>query len=929
MSFRLPDAVARIVDGAPADPPTVWSRAVSAVGRLLERQPPIVYLLLFYAAYTIAGGFARKMQIIPGHTTAFWPPAGIFVATLLSTRRETWGWWVLTGCLAEMTCNVLWFRNNVPAALGFYVANALEALTAAWLLKKFGADPFRLESIREVSAFVVLGAGFATIVGATVGSATHAVFGTKSFSSVWLLWWLGDGAGLLISGPLALTVLQLWQSRSNIDRWQAIEALALAVVLIAGGMLVFNGYLLTAYMLLPPLLWAALRFQLRGAAVALALATLITASYTIGGRGEFTGQPELMLQRVLELKTFLSIAAISTLVVGALSQMHRQALRTVEQTNANLERLVAERTASLEASEARVRSLGDNLPDTAVYQYAREPDGRRRFLFASAGIEQLNSVRIADVLRDPAVLHAQIDEAYRKLLDAAEERSARELSDFDMDVPMRRADGTVRWMRLKSRPSREPNGRVIWDGVQIDITERKRTEEQLRYQLQLTRKITETVGVSIFVNDPDGNISFVNPEAERVFGYSLNELKGKSLHEIVHYKYPDGRPFPIAECPMGFVYEHGEGVRDYEGVFWRKDGAPVDVLCSSLPIMQDSKTVGDVIAVMDITERKRLEHALRDREERLRLFVTHAPAAIAMFDTDMRYLAVSDRWMSDYKLEQSPIGRSHYDVFPDLSQEWKAVHQRCMAGAVERSDGERFQRVNGCTQWLKWEARPWRFGDGSIGGILIAAEDITERMRIEEQMKLLMHEVNHRAKNILSLVQAIARQTAAGEPEEFSARFSQRLQAVAANLDLLVQSSWSGVEVESLVTAQLAPFKDLIGLRIRLSGPRARLTATAAQAIGLALHELATNASKYGALSNAQGFVEISWRLEGNLFAIKWAERGGPAVSPPTHKGFGSTVLAAMAKMTVGGEVTLDYAPGGVMWQLTCSAERALELNNH
>ncbi len=647
-----------------------WGKFGPAMRRMWESQPAIVYLLLFYVAYTVAGGLARKMQIIPGHTTAFWPPAGLFVATLLSTRRETWGWWVLFGCLAEMTCNALWFRNNAAAALGFYVANALEALTAAWLLKKFVADPFRLESTRDVAAFVILGAGLATVVGATVGSASHALFGTKSFASVWLLWWLGDAAGLLISGPLALSVLQLWQSRADIDRWRAIEAFALALILIVGGVLLSRGSLLTAYILMPPLLWLALRFQLRGAAAGLALMTLIIASNTIGGKGEFSGQPEVMLQRVLELKTFLSIAAISTLLVGALSQMHRKALSAVEKTNANLEQLVAERTASLEASETRLRAIGDNLPGTAVFRYARDTDGRRYILYASAGLEQLNSIGVADVLGGTQALPCLSDTDHHRKLLAEEEKSARDLSDLDLDIPVRWHDGRMRWVRLRSRPRRESTGRVIWDGVQIDITERK---------------------------------------------------------------------------------------------------------------------------------------------------------------------------------------------------------------------------------------------------------------QLEEQLKLLMHEVNHRAKNILSLVQAIARQTVAAEPKEFAAQFGQRLQAVAANLDLLVQSSWSGVEMKELATAQLAPFKDLVGTRILISGPYARLTSSAAQAVGLALHELSTNASKYGALSNDRGSVEITWKLEHEFFAIKWAEQDGPVVSPPTRKGFGSTVIASMAKMSVEGQVALDYAPGGVVWELTCPAENAIE----
>jgi PAS domain S-box-containing protein len=203
--------------------------------------------------------------------------------------------------------------------------------------------------------------------------------------------------------------------------------------------------------------------------------------------------------------------------------------------------------------------------------------------------------------------------------------------------------------------------------------------------------------------------------------------------------------------------------------------------------------------------------------------------------------------------------------------------------------------------------------------------DITDRKRHEEHLNLLMREVNHRAKNMLSVVQAISHQTAAKSPKDFLARFTERLQALSANQDLLVRNDWGGVDIEDLVRAQLAAFVDLIGSRISVHGPKLRFNSVAAQAVGLALHELATNASKYGALSTETGSVEVCWRLDGNIFAMNWTERGGPPVSEPTQRGFGSTVVNFMAKRSVEGEVQLDYAPSGVIWTLTCPSANALE----
>src|SRR5262249_52402800 len=148
---------------------------------------------------------------------------------------------------------------------------------------------------------------------------------------------------------------------------------------------------------------------------------------------------------------------------------------------------------------------------------------------------------------------------------------------------------------------------------------------------------------------------------------------------------------------------------------------------------------------------------------------------------------------------------------------------------------------------------------------------------------------------------------------------------LSANQDLLVRNDWSGVEIDDLVRAQLAHFADLIGSRIVVHGLSLRLKPVAEQAIGLALHELATNAGKYGALSTVAGRVDISWGIDGDTLTISWTERDGPPVSTPTRRGFGTVVMEAMVGYSVDGAVDLDYAPSGLTWRLTCPAASSLE----
>jgi PAS domain S-box-containing protein len=240
----------------------------------------------------------------------------------------------------------------------------------------------------------------------------------------------------------------------------------------------------------------------------------------------------------------------------------------------------------------------------------------------------------------------------------------------------------------------------------------------------------------------------------------------------------------------------------------------------------------------------------------------------------------------------------------------------------------RVQRRDGEVRWIEvhrlvhFESADHQRRPVSVVGTV---QDITERKEDAEKLRLLMREVNHRARNMLGVVDAIAHQTVADSPEDYVGRFSERIRAFAAYQDLLVGSEWKGVGIEDLTRAQLSHFAALIGSRITLQGPKLHLNPASAQAIGLALHELATNAGRYGALSTDNGRVDVGWGTEGDSFTMSWTERDGPPVSPPQRRGFGTVVMKEMAERSVDGRVELDYAPSGVTWRLTCPAATALE----
>jgi len=202
--------------------------------------------------------------------------------------------------------------------------------------------------------------------------------------------------------------------------------------------------------------------------------------------------------------------------------------------------------------------------------------------------------------------------------------------------------------------------------------------------------------------------------------------------------------------------------------------------------------------------------------------------------------------------------------------------------------------------------------------------------RAEQQIRLLMNEVNHRSKNLLSVVMAVAQQTVATSPQQFVKTFSSRVQALAVNHDLLVKNQWKSIEASDLFHGQLAHFGDLVGSRILLKGPSLHLSSSAAQSIGMVVHELSTNTVKYGVLSGGDGWIEVEWGIvehggTSRLFSASWIERGGPSVASPAHRGFGTTVITKMIEMSLDGEARLTYGASGLVWQFTCPLANVLE----
>ncbi len=732
----------------------VWSLnlPISDIGKGLwagwrTHRPAIRYLVLYFSAYVLAGGFGQGLMLIPGVAISYWPPAGIFVATLLLTPWRSWPWWVLTGGLAEMTCNALWFHNPVPFALVYYAANVLEALTAAWLLHRFAAKPFNFKSLDEVVAFIVLAAGLAPMVGATVIASTDAILGKHPFTTAWPLVWLGDATGLLVTAPLTMVAVLAWRARTMVSPGRIVEVAALVLTLLGVGVLSLRGVLPTVYLTLPPLLWAAARFQLAGAATALGLIALTTAMFTVTGQGEFAGDPELLHQKIVMLQVFLGVSAVSALIVAALSLQRQNALQALEAVNAELEARVTERTATLRESEERLRLLGDNLPDSALYQYRCGLDGEGRYLYVSAGIERLSGVPQSEVLRDAGTLHQRFRSEDVQRLQEAKARSLKDLCDIDEEVAMHRPDGEPRWMRRHSRPRRLPDGQTIWEGVQIDITERKRADEALLESRHRLREALDAAELGTWNFDSRTGRVTSDERFLRIFGNTVEGLTAEQALAHIHVGDRDR----VAQAVAAATRPDGPVPYDVEYRVVHADGTIHWVAAKGLAGFSDEAGGRRLErfsgTVADITARQQSEEALRASEARTRLATEASGVGIWEWNVLTDQLRWDAQMFRIYAVAPAPGGLVQYRTWSeavapeDLAEQEKVLQDTVRRGGHSRRAFRIHRAGDGEPRHIESNETTRMNSQGQTEWVVGTNLDVTERMRFEEKLRRLAAEL--------------------------------------------------------------------------------------------------------------------------------------------------------------------------------------------
>ena len=603
--------------------------------------------------------------------------------------------------------------------------------------------------------------------------------------------------------------------------------------------------------------------------------------------------------------------------------------------------------AALRESEARLKAVMDNVPVGMLL--AEAPSGRIL----------LGNRRLEEILRHPVRLSADIAayqedwEAYHpdgQRMQSQESPLAQALLTglpASAEIRYVRGDGSLCWIRVAGAPVRDAQGRVTGAVAAIsDIDEERRAALETRESELRFRTLAEAVPQIVWSAYPDGRLDYVNPRLRDFTGLS-GEVAAQALPRIVH-------PKDQARAERAWRRARRQGLAFQTELRLRRTGGGwrwcvVSALPARTPDGTIRRWIGTVTDVSELVEARealaqQMQAQIASREAAVR-----AAAALGASETRFRRFAEASPdvlWMAD------PGSAALEFLSPAFERIWGLPPEAVMADAglwlqsIHPADQERVRlrreaagdqgnfdveyrvvRPDGGIRWIHDTGFPILDAQGGLlrrGGL---ARDITAAKAAEARQALLLGELNHRVKNTLSTVHSLALQTArtAGHGPDPLGRFLQdyqsRLLTLSRGHDLLTARTWRGATLEETARAALAPWRNEAeeaqpeeAQRLLLAGPAAWLAPRQALGLALALHELATNATKHGALSQPEGQVTVRWQGEDDeMLALHWQERGGPPVRAPSRRGFGSRMLerALPAELGPGSSVTMDYAADG------------------
>jgi PAS domain S-box-containing protein len=462
----------------------------------------------------------------------------------------------------------------------------------------------------------------------------------------------------------------------------------------------------------------------------------------------------------------------------------------------------------------------------------------------------------------------------------------------------------------------------------IDVLARQAADLIERNQAEIVAQrlaaIVDSADDAIVSKDLNGLITTWNRGAERLFGYTSDEMVGSPITTLI----PLNRHHE--EVRILERTRRGERVDSYETVRQRKDGALIDVSITVSPLRNAAGEVfGASNIARDISERKKAEVALAERNLQLALAGRAALVGSYVYDADKGTMQVSQGYATIHGLTEgtteTTIGEWRARVHPEDLARAEGLRDQAFAARRKEDNAEyRIVLSTGEVRWIERRGSILYGEDGRPERVVGVNIDITARKQAEEHRKILNAELDHRVKNVLATVCSIILQTqrASASAAEFMASVDHRIRSLAATHEMLSHGRWHGAALAEIIRSELAPYN---AANTEFAGPGIILKSDAAQATAMVLHELATNAAKYGALSNHSGRVWVRWFWLANgtphhRLAIDWHEIGGPPVSAPSASGYGTSIIRELIPYELGGTVNLEFAPSGVRCRLEVPA---------
>jgi PAS domain S-box-containing protein len=879
----------------------------------IERGGPRRWLLSVAVAIAVGTAYFLAAQLSLALLTAaervavFWPASGVAAGALVALGR----WARVPVALAVIISSVaaaLTSDRNVWSAIAFGFFNAGEALVLVWLLERWFGAAFTLDSLRRVLGFFAA-AAVATAAVAVGATGAMQAFGPSSaaFIDVWKVWFVSDALGVITVAPLLIGVAAALRdppsSRELLEGTVVVGGVAVTIVLLLSILSGPWSLIGPSGILFPLLLWLGYRCRPVFAAAAvftIAAAIVLTTTHEFGRYGDPV-QPIGI--RVVAAQILMLGTALAALALAALFAERRR------------------HEATIVASEARLRSIL-----RAANVIAWDVDLIRNTVDATGPVGRLVD-RPGSEPHDFAGIVESIHPEDRDRVMAQFWKAVSTNAAYELEFRLCSSGGSARWVTAEGLIERDSIGRPVRvRGITRDVTSRKQAEQGLQESERKLRELLGALPAAIHTTDTAGRITFCNKAAVDLWGVSPEIGKDK-CSDLGRMYYPDGTLMPADASPTKLCLRERRAVVGRETIFERPDGRRIPVIPCPAPLTdEEGEVVGVVSMKLDISELKKAERALAERNIQLALAGKAALVGSFAYDTDTEIMQISEGYAALHGLPEGTVEMARSEclatVHPgDIEQVRHLRTEAFDACRHEYSVEYRIVRAGAEVRWVETRCFISYDGEGHAHRVVGVSIDITERKRVEEQQRKLVAELDHRVKNVLATVQAVAAHTmdASGSMEHFVAALDGRIRSMGSTHELLSHRRWLGIPLAELVQRELAPYTT--GANTEISGPEVMLSAEAGQVMAMVLHELATNAAKYGALSSPSGQVSIGWRLSRNGSAsdrlvFKWRETGGPLIVSPRKSSYGMHVVRELVPYELGGTVDYVLSPEGAHCQM-------------